>query len=134
MICGSLLTCILLMNLSLHRLKTSRGLPALVKLFDGVKFKGKGHEVSMAGLWLLESNLFTLSHTGCFPHMAVSDIYSLLLLFQAADLYLLMTRLEHWSHRLFPKMTFDECIQRLEKLGAKREVRVMHITCIIHNL
>ena len=36
----------------------------------------------------------------------------------------LMGGLEHWAHRLFPKATFDEFIERMEKLGTKREVQV----------
>jgi len=41
---------------------------------------------------------------------------------QAEDLKLLMSRLEHWAHRLFPKMSFDDFIERLEKLGSKKEI------------
>ena len=33
---------------------------------------------------------------------------------------------EHWAHRLFPKMTFDEVIERSERLGAKKAVQ----TCV----
>ena len=47
-----------------------------------------------------------------------------LCLWQASDLKLLMSKLEHWGHRLFPKMTFDELISRLEKLGQKKDVQV----------
>ncbi len=36
----------------------------------------------------------------------------------------MMGMLEHWAHRLFPPMPFDEFIERLEKLGSKREVQV----------
>ena len=35
-----------------------------------------------------------------------------------------MRNMEHWAHRLFPKMPFDEVIERVERLGAKREVQV----------
>lgn len=41
---------------------------------------------------------------------------------EKSDLNLVMTRLEHWAHRLFPKMTFDDCIDKIEDLGAKRQV------------
>jgi len=41
---------------------------------------------------------------------------------QAEDLKLLMSRLEHWAHRLFPKLSFDDFIERLEKLGSKKEI------------
>ena len=43
---------------------------------------------------------------------------------QAQDLALLMRNMEHWAHRLFPKMPFDEVLERVERLGAKREVQV----------
>jgi len=41
---------------------------------------------------------------------------------QAEDLKLLMSGLEHWAHRLFPKMSFDDFIERLERLGSKKEL------------
>ena len=40
------------------------------------------------------------------------------------DLKVLMGQLEHWAHRLFPKMPFDAFIERLEKLGGKKEIQV----------
>ncbi|BFY98990.1 hypothetical protein BsWGS_02030 [Bradybaena similaris] len=39
------------------------------------------------------------------------------------DLKLIMQTLEHWAHRLFPKMTFGEVLERTERLGAKKEVQ-----------
>ncbi|XP_076444199.1 uncharacterized protein LOC143282442 [Babylonia areolata] len=42
------------------------------------------------------------------------------------DLRVVMRYLEHWGHRLFPKMPFDEVLERVERLGAKRDVQ----TCI----
>ena len=36
----------------------------------------------------------------------------------------MMSKLEHWGHRLFPKMPFDELLERVEKLGAKGDVKV----------
>ena len=48
-----------------------------------------------------------------------------LIILQLSDFLLMMRTLEHWAHRLFPKMTFDEVIERLERLGAKREVQVI---------
>ena len=35
-----------------------------------------------------------------------------------------MMIMEHWGNRLFPKMTFDEVIERVEKLGKKKPVQV----------
>jgi TIMELESS-interacting protein len=40
------------------------------------------------------------------------------------DLELIMGRLQHWAHRLFPSYTFDDCLEKLEKLGAKKNVMV----------
>ncbi|KAK3595129.1 hypothetical protein CHS0354_028559 [Potamilus streckersoni] len=71
-----------------ERLTGERGIAILPKVFEKVKFKGKGHE--------------------------------------AEDLGVIMHHLEHWGHRLFPKMPFDEVLQRIERLGSKKEVQ----TCI----
>lgn len=68
------------------RLTGERGFPILPKLFESVKYKGKGHEVS--------------------------------------DLNAMMGVMEHWGHRLFPKMPFDELIERVERLGQKKQVQV----------
>lgn len=38
------------------------------------------------------------------------------------DLDTLMVHLEHWAHRLYPKMMFDDCLDKIEKLGHKKEV------------
>lgn len=38
-----------------------------------------------------------------------------------------MSKYEYWAHRLFPKMKFTDVIERLEKLGDKREVKVIQI-------
>lgn len=43
--------------------------------------------------------------------------------FEKSDLNQLMKRLEHWAHRLFPKFTFDDCLQKIENLGHKKEVK-----------
>ncbi|KAB0803496.1 hypothetical protein PPYR_00466 [Photinus pyralis] len=39
------------------------------------------------------------------------------------DLNSLMRGYEYWCHRLFPKFTFDDCLDRIERLGKKREVQ-----------
>ncbi|XP_071481362.1 uncharacterized protein [Diadema antillarum] len=75
-------------KLDAARLTSDRGLPVLLKHFEKVKFKGKGHEVE--------------------------------------DLDKLMRVMEHWAHRLFPKMPFDDVIERVEKLGSKKPVQ----TCL----
>lgn len=35
----------------------------------------------------------------------------------------IMWKLEHWCHRLYPKLQYDECLYRIEKLGNKKLVR-----------
>jgi len=39
------------------------------------------------------------------------------------DLGLLMKNYEYWCHRLFPKLPFDDCLERIERLGNKRIVQ-----------
>ncbi|XP_065590169.1 TIMELESS-interacting protein [Cyrtonyx montezumae] len=45
---------------------------------------------------------------------------------EAEDLKTLLRHMEHWAHRLFPKLQFDEFIDRVETLGNKKEVQ----TCL----
>ncbi|XP_059474989.1 TIMELESS-interacting protein [Neocloeon triangulifer] len=40
------------------------------------------------------------------------------------DLDLVMSKMQHWAHRLFPSYTFDDCLEKLEKLGSKKNVMV----------
>ncbi|XP_043199723.1 TIMELESS-interacting protein-like [Amphibalanus amphitrite] len=40
------------------------------------------------------------------------------------DLALLMGRMQHWAHRLFPRRPFDQTIEQIEKLGKGRQVKV----------
>ncbi|XP_044737117.1 TIMELESS-interacting protein [Chrysoperla carnea] len=39
------------------------------------------------------------------------------------DLKKVMWKLEHWCHRLYPKFQFDDCLERIEKLGSKKVVQ-----------
>ncbi|XP_069767414.1 TIMELESS-interacting protein [Narcine bancroftii] len=75
-------------KLDAQRLTSDRGLPALRNLFDGVRFKGKGHE--------------------------------------SEDVKTLLWHMEHWAHRLYPKLQFEEFIAKVETLGGKKEVQ----TCL----
>nr|CAG4643410.1 EOG090X0AVC [Ilyocryptus agilis] len=43
---------------------------------------------------------------------------------ERSDLDIVLKRMEHWAHRLFPKLSFDDCIERVEKLGTNRSVQV----------
>ncbi|KFQ73104.1 TIMELESS-interacting protein, partial [Phoenicopterus ruber ruber] len=45
---------------------------------------------------------------------------------QAEDLKTLIRHMEHWAHRLFPKLQFEDFIDRVESLGNKKEVQ----TCL----
>lgn len=35
-----------------------------------------------------------------------------------------MQKMENWAHRLYPKMQFEEFIDKIESLGSKKEVQV----------
>ncbi|XP_059124075.1 TIMELESS-interacting protein isoform X2 [Peromyscus eremicus] len=45
---------------------------------------------------------------------------------EAEDLKTLIRHMEHWAHRLFPKLQFEDFIDRVENLGNKKEVQ----TCL----
>ncbi|XP_010146987.1 PREDICTED: TIMELESS-interacting protein [Eurypyga helias] len=45
---------------------------------------------------------------------------------EAEDLKTLIRHMEHWAHRLFPKLQFEDFIDRVETLGNKKEVQ----TCL----
>ncbi|XP_009902241.2 TIMELESS-interacting protein [Dryobates pubescens] len=45
---------------------------------------------------------------------------------EAEDLKTLIRHMEHWAHRLFPKLQFEDFIDRVEMLGNKKEVQ----TCL----
>lgn len=44
---------------------------------------------------------------------------------ESEDLNVVMNRLEQWTHRLFPRYTFDDTLDKLEKLGKKNEMKVI---------
>ncbi|XP_075711410.1 TIMELESS-interacting protein [Rhinoderma darwinii] len=45
---------------------------------------------------------------------------------EAEDLKILIRQMENWAHRLFPKLQFEDFLNRLETLGNKKEVQ----TCL----
>nr|Q6DBR4.1 RecName: Full=TIMELESS-interacting protein [Danio rerio]AAH78398.1 Timeless interacting protein [Danio rerio]AAI63996.1 Tipin protein [Danio rerio] len=45
---------------------------------------------------------------------------------ETENLKLLMLKMENWAHRLYPKMQFEEFIDKVENLGGKKEVQ----TCL----
>lgn len=44
--------------------------------------------------------------------------------YEKIDLDRIMKRMEHWGHRLFPKLNFDDFLEKLEKLGTKKDLQV----------
>jgi TIMELESS-interacting protein len=44
--------------------------------------------------------------------------------YEKLDLDRVMKRLEHWAHRLYPRFQFDDCLEKIEKLGQKKVVQV----------
>lgn len=57
---------------------------------------------------------------------------------EAEDLKLLLRHMEHWAHRLYPKLTFEDFINKLEALGSKKPVqtclkRIRMDLPIVHN-
>ncbi|KAL2716737.1 hypothetical protein V1478_014413 [Vespula squamosa] len=44
--------------------------------------------------------------------------------YEKKDLDRVMKRLEHWAHRLFPKLDFDDFLEKAEKLGSKKDLSV----------
>ncbi|PSN46928.1 hypothetical protein C0J52_14923 [Blattella germanica] len=45
---------------------------------------------------------------------------------ERTDLNRVMKRLEHWAHRLFPRFQFDDCLEKIEKLGQKKPVQLIY--------
>uniref|UniRef100_UPI00398EA4A3 TIMELESS-interacting protein isoform X2 n=1 Tax=Pristiophorus japonicus TaxID=55135 RepID=UPI00398EA4A3 len=45
---------------------------------------------------------------------------------ESEDVKTLLWHMEHWAHRLFPKLQFEEFINKVEALGGKKEVQ----TCL----
>lgn len=35
-----------------------------------------------------------------------------------------MQKMENWAHRLYPKLQFEDFIDKVERLGSKKEVQV----------
>lgn len=44
--------------------------------------------------------------------------------YEKLDLDRIMKRMEHWGHRLFPKLDFDDFLEKVEKLGTKKDLQV----------
>lgn len=48
--------------------------------------------------------------------------------YERQDLAKVMNTLQYWTHRLFPKYSFDDTLEQLERLGTKKPVQVSNIT------
>jgi TIMELESS-interacting protein len=44
--------------------------------------------------------------------------------YERVDLSRVMKIMEHWAHRLYPRFQFDDCLDKIEKLGQKKTVQV----------
>lgn len=44
--------------------------------------------------------------------------------YEKFDLDRVMKRVEHWAHRLYPRFQFDDCLEKIEKLGQKKALQV----------
>ncbi|XP_014245584.1 TIMELESS-interacting protein [Cimex lectularius] len=42
--------------------------------------------------------------------------------YELDDLTNVLTRLQHWAHRLYPNFSFEDCIDKIEELGSKKPV------------
>ncbi len=133
------LQCLFIIHLLFFRLISEKGLPALRTLFEDVKFRGKGHEVIThfslhphhlcVRYWNTPELRCRYSNIDVYESMwSVSTVVSVrplhLFLIQAENLKLLLQKTENWAHRLYPKMQFEEFIDKLESLGGKKEVQV----------
>ena len=133
------------------RIFSEKGLPYLEKEFPRLKFKGKGHEVSLHG-WedSLYKELNLLNNT---PSLSFFRVFvcpdsprSIIVLkwcmlgrnlgieiassrhccfdWQASDLKYLLQQYEHWANTLFPKLTFKDVTDRIESLASKKSFKV----------
>lgn len=41
-----------------------------------------------------------------------------------------MQKMENWAHRLYPKLQFEDFMDRLEGLGGKKDVQVMSVSSL----
>lgn len=53
---------------------------------------------------------------------------------EKSDLDTLLSKMEHWAHRLFPKLSFDDCVEQVAKLGNNRTVQVSIVLCFLRNI
>ena len=82
--------------------------------------------------WFSLGTLHIISLCGRRGLLAVHDTFKDVKLkgkgFEKENLDLVLKKMEHWAYRLFPKLPFDDCIERVEKLGIKKPVQVYEFT------
>lgn len=44
---------------------------------------------------------------------------------EKSDLEIILSKMEHWAHRFFPKLPFDDCVDSVAKLGNTKLVQVL---------
>lgn len=44
--------------------------------------------------------------------------------YEKEDMDVVLKLLEHWAHRLFPKLTFRDTLAEIERVGTKKNVQV----------
>ena len=47
---------------------------------------------------------------------------------EKSDLEIILSQMEHWTHRLFPKLPFDDCVENVAKLGNTKSVQVFRFS------
>lgn len=78
--------------------------------------------ISFSSAFTASSGYLLRSHKPPLTNPPLLKINPVLLLFQFEDLSHLLFVYESWAHRMLPKFTFAEIVDRLEAIGSKREV------------
>jgi replication fork protection complex subunit Csm3/Swi3 len=98
------------LRLDENLLLSPTGFPQLIKMTKDFRIKGKGHEVSLLTILLLVRFVLYI----CF--------------LQAVDLDRLLRIYQYWTHQLYPKTTFTDTVERVEKLCHSRRMNVCSIS------
>lgn len=90
-------------------LLSDKGIPALAKDAKRWRPKGKGHEVSL--------------QTSCI-------IFAVHWIYQISDLNRLIRMYQYWGHQMYPRHTFNDTIERVERLTHSRRMHVwLYVLC-----
>ncbi len=89
------------------RISGPRGIAVLQDIFKDFKPKG------LSPLSFLFHRLFSFSK----EHFRLGKG------FEFDDLDLVLKRMEHWAHRLYPKLPFEDVTDRIADLGKKQAVK-----------